>query len=128
MDAVKRVEAGIGVPDICRKLDISTATFYKWRAKYFGMNVFMMSCMKELEEENRRLKKMYFEEMFKSEIVSEALEKKAVRPSRRLEMAKKAVTDRGVCKRVACMAFASANLAIARSASATLKMMKWPLC
>ena len=74
MDAVKRVEAGFGVPDICRELGISTATFYKWRAKYGGMDVSMMSRMKELEE-NRRLKKMYLEEKLKAEIVSEALEK-----------------------------------------------------
>jgi putative transposase len=76
MDAVNRVEADIGVPDICRELGITTATFYKWRAKYGGMDVSMMSRMKELEEENRRLKKMYLEEKLKAEIVSEALEKK----------------------------------------------------
>ena len=76
MEALKRVEAGIGVPEICRELGISTATFYKWRAKYGGMDVSMMSRMKELEEENRRLKKMYLEEKLKAEIVSEALEKK----------------------------------------------------
>jgi putative transposase len=75
MGAVKRVEAGIGVPDICRELGISTATFYKCRAKYGGMDVSMMSRMKELEDENRRLK-MYLEEKLKAEIVSEALEKK----------------------------------------------------
>jgi putative transposase len=57
-------------------LGISTATFYKWRAKYSGMGVSMMSRMKELEDENRRMKKMYFEEKLKAEIVSEALEKK----------------------------------------------------
>ena len=34
IDAVKRVESGIGVPDICRELGVSSATFYKWRAKY----------------------------------------------------------------------------------------------
>ena len=39
MDAVKRVEAGFAVPDICQELGISTATFYKWRAKYGGMDV-----------------------------------------------------------------------------------------
>jgi putative transposase len=76
LDAVRRVEAGIGAPDICRALGISTATFYKWRAKYGGMDVSMMSRMKELEEENRRLKKMYLEEKLKAEIVAEALEKK----------------------------------------------------
>jgi len=72
MDAVKRVEAGFAVPDICRELGVSTATFYKWRAKYGGMDVSMMSRMKELEDENRRLKKMYLEEKLKAEIVSEA--------------------------------------------------------
>jgi putative transposase len=75
MDAVKRVEAGIGAPDICRELGISTATLYKWLVKYGGMDVSMMSRMKELEEENRRLKKMYLEEKLKAEIVAEALEK-----------------------------------------------------
>jgi putative transposase len=76
MDAVKRVEAGFSVPDICREMGISTATFYKWRAKYGGMDVSMMSRMKGLEKENRRLKKMYLEEKLKAEIFSEALEKK----------------------------------------------------
>lgn len=76
MDAVKRVEAGVAVPDISRELGISTATFYKWRAKYDGMDVSMMSRMKELEDENRRFKKMYLEEKLKAEIVAEALEKK----------------------------------------------------
>ena len=58
MDALKRVEVGFAVPDICRELGISTAAFYKWRAKYGEMDVSMMSHMKELEDENRRLKKM----------------------------------------------------------------------
>ena len=76
MDALKRAQAGISVPDLCREFCISTATFYKWRSKYGGMDTSMMTRMKELEEENRRLKKMYVEERMKSEIVSEALAKK----------------------------------------------------
>ena len=76
MDAVKRVEAGFGVTDICRELGISTATFYKWRAKYGGMDVSMMYRIKELENENRRFMKTYFEENLKAEVVSEVLEKK----------------------------------------------------
>ena len=76
MDALKRADAGIKVPDLCRELGISSALFYRWRAKYGGMDVSMMSRMKELEEENRRLKKMYLEEKLKAEIVAEALEKK----------------------------------------------------
>ena len=76
MDANNRVEVGFAVPDICRYLGISTATFYKWRAKYGGMDVSMMFRMKELEQENWGLKKMYLEEKLKAEIVAEALEKK----------------------------------------------------
>ena len=64
------------MPDISRDLGISTATFYKWRAKYGGIDVSMIARMKELEEENRRLKNMYPEEKLKAEIVAEALEKK----------------------------------------------------
>ncbi len=52
------------------------ATLYNWRAKYGGMDVSMMKRMKELEEENRRLKKMYAEERLKAEIIQEAMAKK----------------------------------------------------
>ena len=104
MDAVKRVEADFGVPDICLEMGISTATFYKWRAKCGGLDVSIVSRIKELEEQNRRLKKMCLEEKLKAEIVSEALEK-VVRPSRRMEMAMNAVKERGICFRVACQVF-----------------------
>jgi putative transposase len=50
--------------------------FYRWRAKYGGMDVSMMARMKELEEENRRLRKMIVDERLKAEIVQEALAKK----------------------------------------------------
>ena len=76
MDALKRADAGLAVPEVCRELGISTATFYKWRAKYGGMDTSMMARMKELEAENARLKKMYIEEKLKAEIVTEALAKK----------------------------------------------------
>ena len=76
MEALKRVDAGLAVPEICRELGISTATFYKWRAKYGGIDTSMIARMKELEAENARLKKMYIEEKLKAEIVTEALAKK----------------------------------------------------
>jgi putative transposase len=76
MDALKCVEAGLPVPDLCREVGISTATFYKWRSKFGGMDTSMMARMKELEEENRRLKKMYIEEKLKAEIAVEYLAKK----------------------------------------------------
>jgi putative transposase len=76
MDALKRVDAGLAVPDVCRELGISSATFYKWRAKYGGMDTSMMARMKGLEAENARLKKMYIEEKLKAEILNEAITKK----------------------------------------------------
>ena len=76
MDALKRAEAGLAVPELCRELGISSATFYKWRAKFGGMDVSMMTRMKELEDENRRLRKMVVDERLKAEIVTEALAKK----------------------------------------------------
>jgi len=73
---LKQAEAGTPVSELCREHGMSDATFYKWRAKFGGMDVSMMSRMKELEEENRRLKKMYAEERLKAEILNEALTKK----------------------------------------------------
>ena len=73
---LKQAEAGSPVPELCREHGISNATFYKWRSKFGGMDASLMARMKELEEENRRLKKMYVEERLKAEIVAEALTKK----------------------------------------------------
>ena len=62
LDAVKRVEAGFAVPDICRELGVSTATFYKWRSKYGGMDVSLMSRMTELEEEKPMSSLLFFDD------------------------------------------------------------------
>ena len=76
MIMLKQGEAEIPVPELCREHGMSTATFYKWRSRYGGMDASMMSRLKELEDENRRLKKMYAEERLKSEIIQEAMAKK----------------------------------------------------
>jgi putative transposase len=76
MQILKLAEAGTPVPTLCREHGMSSATFYKWRAKFGCMDASMMARLKELEDENRRLKKMYAEERLKAEIVSEALAKK----------------------------------------------------
>jgi putative transposase len=73
---LKQAETGTPVPELCREHGISSALFYKWRSRYGGMDASLMSRLKELEEENRRLKKMYAEERLKAEIVQEALQKK----------------------------------------------------
>lgn len=64
------------MPELCREHGMSTASFYKWRAKYGGMDASMISQLKALEEENRRLKKMYAEMSMQAELLKEALGKK----------------------------------------------------
>lgn len=76
LEILKQAEAGTPVPELCREHGMSSATFYKWRAKYGGMDASLMGRLKELEEENRRLKKMYAEERLKAEIIQEAMTKK----------------------------------------------------
>ena len=76
MAILKQNENGVSVPDLCREHGMSTAMFYKWRAKFGGMDASMMQRLKELEAENARLKKMYAEERLKAEIRQEALEGK----------------------------------------------------
>jgi len=73
---LKEAESGVPVAELCRKHGMSDATFYKWRAKFGGMDTSSMKRLKELEEENARLKKMYAEEKLKAEIIQEAMEKK----------------------------------------------------
>ena len=76
LSMLKQVEGGVPVQELCREHGISNATFYNWRSKYGGMDASLMARMKELEEENRCLKKMYAEERLKSEIIQEAMAKK----------------------------------------------------
>ena len=76
MAILKQAEAGIPVPELCREHGMSSASFYKWRSKFGGMDASMITRMKELEAENRRLKRMYAEERLKAEIIQEAMAKK----------------------------------------------------
>ena len=73
---LKQAEAGTPVPELCREHGISSATFYKWRSKFGGMEVSMVARIKELEEENRRLKKMYAEAQLSADLLKEAMSKK----------------------------------------------------
>jgi putative transposase len=76
MAVLRQAEGGMPVPDLCREHGISTASFYKWRAKYGGMDASMMSQMKALEDENRRLKRMYADLSMQADLLKEALGKK----------------------------------------------------
>ena len=76
INLLKQAEAGASVPDLCREHGMSSATFYKWRAKYGGMDASMVSRMKELEDENRRLKKMVAEVQLQADVLKEVMQKK----------------------------------------------------
>ena len=77
LSILKQAENGIPVTQLCREHGMSSATFYKWRSKYGGMDASLMARMKELERENRQLKRMYAEVQMKNEVVLEALAKKS---------------------------------------------------
>lgn len=73
---LKTVEAGRQVKDICREYGISDATYYNWKAKYGGMEASDIKRMKELEDENRRLKQMYANLSLEHTILKDIIEKK----------------------------------------------------
>lgn len=76
MSILKQAEAGTPVAELCREHGMSSASFYKWRSRYGGTDASMMARLKEPEDENRRLKKMYAKERFKAENIQEAMAKK----------------------------------------------------
>ena len=76
MGILKQAESGVPISELCREHGMSNASFYKWRAKYGGMDVSMMSQLKVMEAENRRLKRMYAEMSMQNDLLKEALGKK----------------------------------------------------
>ncbi|HHX90286.1 MAG TPA: IS3 family transposase [Paracoccus sp.] len=105
MAVLREAESGVAVPTVCRTHGISTAAFYRWRAKYGGMDASMMSQMKAMEEENRRLKRMFADLSMQADLLREALGKKLTRPAARRTLAENAVATRGVSIALACRAF-----------------------
>ena len=73
MGILKQAESGVPISKLCREHGMSNASFYKWRAKYGGMDVSMMSQLKVMEAENRRLKRMYAEMSMQNDLLKEAL-------------------------------------------------------
>jgi len=73
---LKEVESGKLVKDVCREYGISDATYYNWKAKYGGMEASDIKRLKELEEENRRLKQMYADLSLEHTILKDIIEKK----------------------------------------------------
>lgn len=74
--AIKENESGRSVDEISRELGISNGTFYAWRKKYAGMDTQQLKRLKELEEENRRLKQMYADLALDNKMLKDVLSKK----------------------------------------------------
>ena len=72
---LKEAEVGMPIKDLCRKYGIGNSTFYKWREKYGGMEASDVRRLKELEEENRRLKQMYADLSLKAQMPEEIIKK-----------------------------------------------------
>lgn len=76
LNILKAVESGRTVRDVCRENGISDATFYNWRAKYGGMQPSDLKRLRELEQENARLKRMYADGCLDNQILKEIVGKK----------------------------------------------------
>ena len=74
--ALRQAEAGTPTVEVCRKLGVSEQTFYRWKAKYSGMSVSDAQKLKTLEDENRRLKRMFADLSMQADLLREALGKK----------------------------------------------------
>ncbi len=73
---LKQHEQGLKVADICRQHGISSATFFNWKSKYGGMQASDIKRLRELEEENRKLKQMYADLALDNRILKDIIEKK----------------------------------------------------
>lgn len=74
--AIKQSETGAPVSEVCRKMGISSATFYNWKKKYGGLGVSELRRLKSLEEENSRLKKLVADLSLDKQILQDVLQKK----------------------------------------------------
>ncbi|ODB82935.1 transposase [Candidatus Thiodiazotropha endoloripes] len=73
---LKEVEGGRMVKEVCREYGISDATYYNWKSKYGGMEASDIKRLKELEEENRKLKQMFAELSLENHALKDVIEKK----------------------------------------------------
>jgi putative transposase len=75
--ALRQVESGTTVPEVCRKMGISEQTFYRWKRKYVGMGVAEVRRLRVLEEENRKLKQLVADLSLDKQMLQDVLRKKS---------------------------------------------------
>jgi putative transposase len=74
--ALRQVEAGVKIGDVCRQLGVSEQTYYRWRSQYAGLGVSELRRLKQLEEENASLKRLVADLSLDKRMLQEVLEKK----------------------------------------------------
>ncbi|WP_345427037.1 IS3 family transposase [Halioxenophilus aromaticivorans] len=100
--ALKQAELGTPVPEVCRKMGVSDATFYNWRKKYGGLGPSELKRLKQLEEENHRLKKLVADLSLDKAMLQDVVGKKALRPPRKRQLVADLQARYGVSERQAC--------------------------
>jgi putative transposase len=101
---LKQADDGVAVGEVCRKAGISDATFYNWRKKYAGLLPSEMRRMRQLEEENAKLKRIVADLSLDKAMLQDVLEKKALRPTARRELVDRVIATWQVSVRRACRA------------------------
>ncbi|QBS11153.1 IS3 family transposase [Legionella israelensis] len=102
LNILKSVEVGRLVKDVCREHGISDATYYNWKAKYGGMEASDIKRMKQLEEENAKLKRMFADLSLENRALKDVIEKKPLKPAEKREMADYLVQEHGLSLRRSC--------------------------
>ncbi len=100
--ALKQAELGTPVAEVCRKMGISDATFYNWRTKYGGLSPSELRRLKQLEEENAKLKRLVADLSLDKAMLQDVLSKKALKPSRRRELVTDLMQRFGASQRQTC--------------------------
>src|SRR3954471_19760426 len=103
--ALRRVEGGTPVAEVCRKLGVSEQTYYRWKKKYAGMGVAELRKTRQLEDENRRLKQLVADLTLDNVMLQDVLAKKGLKPAIKRErvhhlLERFAVTSRRACRQM----------------------------
>lgn len=100
--AIKQLEMGNFIQEVCGKMGISEAAFYNWKKKYGGLGVSELRRLKNLEEENSQLKKLVADISLDKQILEDVLKNKVLEPSRKLGMVDNIRTEYNISFRLCC--------------------------
>ena len=125
---LRQAEGGMPVAQLCRNHGMSNASFYTWRAKYGGLDASLISQMKAMEDENRRLKRMYADLSMQADLLKEALGKKQPGHLNAARWPKRRWRDVGQALRWLVEPSGSARPAIAMVRSCVPRTKREPIC